>query len=862
MGGKLSTGSDNNSNAAGKFNSESCYDIGYINFEIDKNMLRPEKREKEKGDKSNSNPCNHVFCQFWGNKIMCKDCAPPYEILEEMFPDVYERELNWRSKLGAEDQSSAEDSVNRGVTLQFLVDFCNKYNLWSVPTREVTRDYVIPMTSKTRCRFVELPTMVQNNIVGPAKIFISHCWSGLFGDVVAAACDGRSDYLTRVWVDIFAVLQWPTTKNEFDFELVIRKCPYFMVVCSATTSDLKGLNDTELFSATTVLSESTREKIPFFRGWCIYELFYAFDCRDVTVIIKCGSNIPNYWESHRGHKFKDDDESIFRISVLIDINKADFTVPTDRAKIIGKVQGFPGGLDGLNMTVKGALGGAYFSGKFPLVHLYTSGDKEAYPLIIRDTQSHLQAIAAEGCITLLQEVLQKNPSLVHAKDRNGRTALMAAAAGGRQSCLELILSFGATLDEQDASGYTALHLAVIFCQYSTVEVLVSHGATVNAPREAGPLINSAGAPMSLGNGDTHYFGCDLEIPQLDGRVGSARRVPTPFLLSAMGGQLAIMKALANAGADMHAVDSENRTALLLSAMEGRRSCVEFLVKSGGVDVNSHDSRRRTALMEAASMSQTSCVEFLVTCGANVNAQDRDGRTALMETASMSSSRRRCALDEALSMSHISCVEFLVKSGANVNAQDSEGRTALMGAASLSHTSVSSCLVVLVMGGAHVNAQDSEGRTALMGAVSIGRYSSVEFLISSGARVNLRDYQGRTALMSGNLTSKVANLLISRGAWVHVWDKDGKSVTDIIRKHTPYDPNALLMMERRGPCSICTFYADSLWQGKFVERFCYEHNFVMTLPCCIPCYCILGCCFKCFLREVGNCCHEVCPLCFP
>ena len=288
------------------------------NIQVDKNMQRPEL----------SQPCNHVFCEFWGDRIMCKDCLPPYEIVEEVFPEVYRRELNWRKKLGEEDSSSPDDSVNRGVTIQFLVDFCNKYNLWHVPTWKVRRDYVIPMTSEKRCRFVELPSMMENDIVGPATTFISHCWSAPFGDAVAAMCDGRSDYSVRVWFDIFAVLQWPSTKNEYEFELVIRKCPSFLIVCPKLSElELGRMNVSNLKSPDAI---AIRAKIPFFRGWCIYELYYAFDTVQVTVVVKCGSHIPEKESPKTAKKFKNDDWAIFSIVPLIDIHKADFTVPSDR----------------------------------------------------------------------------------------------------------------------------------------------------------------------------------------------------------------------------------------------------------------------------------------------------------------------------------------------------------------------------------------------------------------------------------------------------------------------------------------------------------------------------------------------------
>ena len=153
-----------------------CSNTALLPFSQDFDMKRPHKNEK----------CHHKYCEFWGDRIMCTDCKPARHIREETFPSVFRREMAWKIKLGDEDHSHPDEKVNRAVTIQFLLDFCNHYNLWDVSTRDVRRDYVVPMTSEKRCRFVDLQSMIENNIVGPSSIFISHTWSGKFGDIVAA----------------------------------------------------------------------------------------------------------------------------------------------------------------------------------------------------------------------------------------------------------------------------------------------------------------------------------------------------------------------------------------------------------------------------------------------------------------------------------------------------------------------------------------------------------------------------------------------------------------------------------------------------------------------------------------------------
>ena len=50
----------------------------------------------------------------------------------------------------------------------------------------------------------------------PATVFMSHCWGAVWGDVVLAACHGAR-FGRVVWIDLFAVRQWPGNKADLDF---------------------------------------------------------------------------------------------------------------------------------------------------------------------------------------------------------------------------------------------------------------------------------------------------------------------------------------------------------------------------------------------------------------------------------------------------------------------------------------------------------------------------------------------------------------------------------------------------------------------------------------------------------------------
>ena len=114
----------------------------------------------------------------------------------------------------------------RGVTAEFLVYLTIVCNLWDWKTWEVVQFLVKPTTERerstgnTRPCFMDIPGL--KVFSGPAAIFASHCWGGRWGDLVAAVCAGGNTKRI-VWVDIFAVRQWPGNSADLDFRGVIQR---------------------------------------------------------------------------------------------------------------------------------------------------------------------------------------------------------------------------------------------------------------------------------------------------------------------------------------------------------------------------------------------------------------------------------------------------------------------------------------------------------------------------------------------------------------------------------------------------------------------------------------------------------------
>ena len=69
--------------------------------------------------------------------------------------------------------------------------------------------------------------------IGQASTFISYAQAGAWGDLVAALLDGGADLERCVWLDVFAIRQWPSNSPDLDFASTIAHCKSFMVVCSS-----------------------------------------------------------------------------------------------------------------------------------------------------------------------------------------------------------------------------------------------------------------------------------------------------------------------------------------------------------------------------------------------------------------------------------------------------------------------------------------------------------------------------------------------------------------------------------------------------------------------------------------------------
>ena len=147
----------------------------------------------------------------------------------------------------------------------------------------------------------------------------------------------------------------------------------------------------------------------------------------------------------------------------------------------------------------------------------------------------------------------------------------------------------------------------------------------------------------------------------------------PVANAVMRGDIADVRAMLRAGADVNAAQGDGMTALHWAAMKGQADIATMLLYAGA----NHGATTRlggyTPLHLAARAGSAPIVDALVTAGANVKATSTAGTTALMLAAESGT---------------LPAVQRLVTAGADVNAlEQAKGQSALMFAAAFDRADV-------------------------------------------------------------------------------------------------------------------------------------------------------------------------------
>jgi ankyrin repeat protein len=361
------------------------------------------------------------------------------------------------------------------------------------------------------------------------------------------------------------------------------------------------------------------------------------------------------------------------------------------------------------------------------------------------------SLAAVNGSTDMVDLLLRAGADPNAASTKGETVLMEAARTGRPEPLKLLLARGADPNAAEREfGETALMWAAGRGNAEAVRVLVAGGANPNA-RTASIELPKAKVDFS--------FAVATALP----RGGF-----TALMYAARQGQVAGATALADAGADLNAVDPEGSSALVIAIVNAHFELAARLVEKGA-DPNVADAAGMAALYAAVDMehpasltnrppqqrsgnlSAADLVDVLLKHGADPNAalrapllmRQHNGGDASLGAGATPLMRAVKALDLRL-------VSALLENRADPSRKLANGTTTLAvaltgrGARELTpETPMFQAIGMLLDRGADVNAV-TNGSTLLHQSLDRGP-AFVRLLLEKGARPDLKDGSGRTPL---------------------------------------------------------------------------------------------------------------------
>lgn len=224
------------------------------------------------------------------------------------------------------------------------------------------------------------------------------------------------------------------------------------------------------------------------------------------------------------------------------------------------------------------------------------------------------------------------------------------------------------------------------------------------------------------------------------------------------------------GLEVNHRDSSGSSLLAIAAKNGNVELMSALLNAGA-DKEGLDNVGRTPLMNAAQSKNAAAVQALLDAGASISARDSIGGTSLSWASGLGDS---------------ASVQELIDAGAEVEVVGSvTGWTPLIWASGFGDPT---SIPMLVKAGANLEAADFlQGATPLIHASRTGRIDGVKALIAAGAKLENADKTGKTPLLAasetaGGTADKI-QALIDAGANLQAKDSRGFNALDLAQKRT-------------------------------------------------------------------------------
>lgn len=212
-------------------------------------------------------------------------------------------------------------------------------------------------------------------------------------------------------------------------------------------------------------------------------------------------------------------------------------------------------------------------------------DDEDTPLILASQQSLF------GKERQIVEALIKAKAKVDAVNKEGATALMAAASSGRDGMVRLLIENKARVDARDKDGWTALMYASNAGEFSAVKELIDAKADLNATNKDGWSALMMALFSGRGSAAERLIKAGAKMPD------KAPNGLSAILLAARGRDLAAVQQVLEAKQPLDGLDEAGWTAVEVASYFGDGQIVMDLLRAGA-DPSVKDKEGRTALDRA------------------------------------------------------------------------------------------------------------------------------------------------------------------------------------------------------------------------------------------------------------------------
>jgi len=244
-----------------------------------------------------------------------------------------------------------------------------------------------------------------------------------------------------------------------------------------------------------------------------------------------------------------------------------------------------------------------------LIRAAENGNYETVKWLLHNTDADVNARNELGRTALHRSYDNENVARmllehgidIHAKDKYGNSAICDAARLGYDKVVEILVKFGANVNDTNLDSCTPLILAAEEGYEQVAAILVENGANVNAKSEQGKTALHVAAAKKSAPMVRLLLEHEVDVNERDQEGNTALAVT-------LWDESLTLKVL-DCGVNIDAQNTNLETALHWAAYYGNKNTVRLLLNYGA-DRNLKDKRGRTPIEWAHEENQYACVSAL------------------------------------------------------------------------------------------------------------------------------------------------------------------------------------------------------------------------------------------------------------